>query len=103
MVVYDRLFWFSPSLKSIDTNYQKIVDGGHDVSMVLQGRKKEEKNVNKIAMTNHIQCAQWGTIFLKPMNTNAIVLGMKQHCDMKILHYEGYAKYIFKLEAHMSM
>jgi hypothetical protein len=38
-------------------------------------------------MTNHIQCAQWGTIFLKPINTNAIVLGMKQHCDMKILHY----------------
>ena len=28
-------------------------------------------------MTNHIQCAQWGTI----------VLGMRQNCDMKILHY----------------
>jgi hypothetical protein len=53
----------------------------------LQVRKKFKKNVNKIAMTDHIQCAQWGTIFLRPINTNAIVLGMKPHCDMKILHY----------------
>jgi len=38
-------------------------------------------------MTNHIQCAQWGTIFLRPRNANTIVLGMRQPCDMKILHY----------------